>query len=101
MLGCRRCPDHDVRRRHDGPVGSGEHAEGEDLAQHPQVRTMVEGYVSAANKRLERWETVKKFEILPSELSVDEGEVTPSLKIRRRAVEEKHAEVLAGMYERD
>ena len=35
-----------------------------------------------------RWETIKKFEILATELSVDEGEVTPSLKVRRKAVEE-------------
>jgi long-chain acyl-CoA synthetase len=77
-----------------------EHAEGEDLAQTPQVRTMVEGYVGAANKRLERWETVKKFEILPGELSVDEGEVTPSMKIRRKAVEGKYADLLESMYEK-
>jgi long-chain acyl-CoA synthetase len=77
-----------------------EHAPGEDLSQHPQVREMVEGYVTAGNKRLERWETVKKFEILPSELSVDEGEVTPSMKIRRKAVENKYADLLEGMYEK-
>jgi long-chain acyl-CoA synthetase len=77
-----------------------EHAPGEDLTQHPQVRTMVDGYVSAANKRLERWETVKKFEILPAELSVDEGEVTPSMKIRRKAVEGKYRDLLESMYEK-
>jgi long-chain acyl-CoA synthetase len=38
---------------------------------------------------------------LPSELSVDEGEVTPSLKIRRRAVQEKYADVLNSMYDSD
>ena len=53
-----------------------------------------------ANKQLERWETIKKFEILPSELSVDEGEVTPSLKIRRKAVEKKYDRLLDGMYDR-
>jgi len=65
------------------------------------VREMVEDYVAQANQQLERWETVKRFEILPSELSVDKGEVTPSQKVRRRAVEEKYAEVLAGMYEKE
>nr|WP_294695674.1 long-chain fatty acid--CoA ligase [uncultured Friedmanniella sp.] len=76
-----------------------EHTDGENLARNPQVHAMVEGYVNAANKRLERWETVKKFEILPAELSVDEGEVTPSLKIRRKAVERRHQDLLEGMYE--
>jgi long-chain acyl-CoA synthetase len=73
----------------------------EDFISSPVVHDLIESYVAQANKKLERWETIKRFEILPSELSVDEGEVTPSLKIRRRAVEQKHAELLAGMYERD
>src|ERR687897_676569 len=73
----------------------------EDFISSPAVHELIDGYVTEANKQLERWETIKRFEILPSELSVDEGEITPSLKIRRKAVEEKHAEGLAGMYERD
>ena len=72
---------------------------GDDLAHSPAVRAMVEGYVAAANKQLERWETIKKFEILPTELSVDEGEVTPSLKIRRKAVEKKYDHLLQGLYD--
>jgi long-chain acyl-CoA synthetase len=73
----------------------------EDFISSPVVHDLIESYVGQANKKLERWETIKRFEILPSELSVDDGEVTPSLKIRRRAVEQRHAELLAGMYERD
>ncbi len=69
------------------------------LAASPEVHAMVEGYVGAANRKLERWETIKRFEILPGELSVDEGEVTPSLKIRRKAVERKYAHLLEGMYD--
>ncbi len=76
------------------------HAEGEDLTQRPEVREMVEGYLATANKRLERWETIKKFEILPGELTVDEGEVTPSMKIRRKTVEGKYADLLETMYEK-
>jgi long-chain acyl-CoA synthetase len=76
-----------------------EEREADDLAGDPQVHALVDGYVTAANKRLERWETVKKFAILPGELSVDGGEVTPSLKIRRKAVERKYHDLLDGMYE--
>jgi len=72
---------------------------GDDLVGSAQVRAMVEGYVAAANQKLERWETVKKFELLPNELSIDEGEVTPSLKIRRKAVEKKYDHLLEGLYE--
>ncbi len=74
---------------------------GVDLTHSSPVHDMVEGYVAQANKQLERWETVKKFEILPAELSVDEGEVTPSQKIRRKAVEERYADLLDGMYTKD
>ena len=76
-----------------------ERRDGDDLAASPQVREMLEGYVGAANSQLERWETVKKFAILPTELSVDEGEVTPSLKIRRKAVEKKYDHLLEGLYD--
>jgi long-chain acyl-CoA synthetase len=57
--------------------------------------------VAQANQKLERWETIKKFEILPTEFSVDAGEVTPSLKIRRKTVEKKYADVLNSMYDGD
>jgi long-chain acyl-CoA synthetase len=73
----------------------------EELAGSQEVHDLTEGYVAQANEQLDRWETIKKFEILPAEFSVDEGEVTPSLKIRRRAVEEKYADVLNSMYDSD
>jgi long-chain acyl-CoA synthetase len=62
---------------------------------------MIEGYVTTANQKLERWETIKRFEILPAEFTVDEGEVTPNQKIRRRAVEQKYADRLESMYDED
>jgi long-chain acyl-CoA synthetase len=73
----------------------------EELARSQEVHDLIEGFVAQANQQLERWETIKKFEILPTELSVDEGEVTPSLKIRRKIVEEKYADVLNSMYDSD
>jgi long-chain acyl-CoA synthetase len=73
----------------------------EELSGSREVHDVIESQVTEANQSLERWETIKRFEILPSELSVEEGEVTPSLKIRRRAVEEKYADVLNSMYDSD
>ena len=73
----------------------------EELAGSREVHDLIESQVTEANQSLERWETIKRFEILPSELSVEEGEVTPSLKVRRRAVEEKYADVLNSMYDSD
>lgn len=72
-----------------------------DLSQSPDVRAMVESYVAQANAQLERWETIKRYEILPAEFTVDDGEVTPSLKIRRKAVEKKYEHVLNSLYDSD
>jgi long-chain acyl-CoA synthetase len=69
------------------------------LAQSAIVKDLIEGHVTQANRKLERWETIKKFEILPGEFTVDSGEVTPSLKIRRKAVEQKYASTLNTLYE--
>ena len=69
------------------------------LATSTSVHELIDGHIAQANRKLERWETIKRFEILPQELSVDGGEVTPSLKIRRRAVEKKYHETLNSLYE--
>jgi len=70
-----------------------------ELARSQEVHDLIDGFIAQGNQQLERWETIKKFEILATELSVDEGEVTPSLKVRRKTVEKKYADVLNSMYD--
>ncbi len=60
---------------------------------------MVAGYIETLNGKLNRWETVKKFTILPRDLSIEEGELTPSMKVKRRAVESTFADNIDSMYE--
>ena len=84
--------------------GSGQNlnvSSAEELAASPEARDLMQGYVDQPNGKLERWETIKKFAILPSELSIEEGEVTPSQKVRRRAVEKRYAERLDALYDKD
>ncbi|MFI7587108.1 AMP-dependent synthetase/ligase [Spongisporangium articulatum] len=69
-----------------------------DLARSPQVRAVVQAAVDALNDRLGRWETIKKFEILDRDLTVEAGDLTPSLKLKRRHVERQYADVLDGFY---
>lgn len=69
------------------------------LSASAAVKQLIDGHVAQANRKLERWETIKKFEILPQEFTVDGGEVTPSLKIRRKAVERKYSDTLNTLYE--
>jgi long-chain acyl-CoA synthetase len=70
-----------------------------DLAAHQQVRALIADYIEQANSRLPRWETIKRFAVLPGELTVEGGDLTPSLKLRRRAVVAKHRGLLESLYE--
>ncbi len=69
------------------------------LTQHPAVHSYVQQSVDVLNERLNRWETIKRFRILGRDLSVEDGEMTPSMKIKRRLVEEKYAALLDEMYD--
>ena len=69
-----------------------------ELATEPAVIEMMGGYVDTMNSRLERWETVKKFVVLPRDLSVEEGDLTPSMKVRRKVVERKYMDELDKLY---
>jgi long-chain acyl-CoA synthetase len=68
------------------------------LAGHPEVRALVTGVVDAANARHARAAQVKRFAILPRDLSRDAGELTPKLKVKRAVVYANHADALAGLY---
>src|SRR5262249_31541984 len=70
-----------------------------DVVKSPDAKALLEPYFAEVNKPLAKYETVKKFEILPKDLSVDEGELTPSLKVKRKVVEKKYANLLDKMYE--
>lgn len=70
-----------------------------EVTQNEDVRGMIGHYMEKANARLERWETVKRFEILDRELSVEDGEVTPTMKVRRSAVAKAFSDKLAKLYD--
>jgi long-chain acyl-CoA synthetase len=69
-----------------------------EIAASEQVRVIVQQAVDTLNTEVGRWETIKKFEILDRDLSVEAGDLTPSLKLKRRAVEKRYADVLDGFY---
>jgi long-chain acyl-CoA synthetase len=68
------------------------------LVEDPRVRQMVQGYVDQLNASLASYETVKKFAILPIDFTVESGDLTASLKVKRKAVEHKYRTVLDGFY---
>lgn len=69
-----------------------------ELTRNAQVREMVDGYVQQLNSELNRWETIKKWELIDHELSVDTGELTPSLKLKRAVVEQNNKETIDAFY---
>jgi long-chain acyl-CoA synthetase len=62
------------------------------------MRAEINGYVRKLNTQLNRWESIKKFAILDRDLSVESGELTPSLKVKRRVVETNYQDILDGLY---
>jgi len=65
----------------------------------PEVHAMIDGHVQELNKQLQRWQTIKKFALLPRDLDIEHGELTPSLKVRRPVVEREYKETIEKMYE--
>jgi long-chain acyl-CoA synthetase len=59
---------------------------------------MVQGYIDELNLGLNRWEQIKRFTILERDLTVEEGELTPSMKLRRKHVDEKYRGQLDALY---
>jgi long-chain acyl-CoA synthetase len=69
-----------------------------ELTKAPEVHNMVEEHVKKLNANLNRWETIKKWALLDHELSVERGELTPSLKVKRGVVAEQNKETLNDFY---
>ena len=69
-----------------------------ELVRSPAAREMVQGYLDELNAKLNHWETIKKFIILPRDLSVEDGDLTPSMKLKRRVVGVKYKDELDSLY---
>ena len=70
----------------------------EDLSSNPEVIKLIEAEVDDKNNQLASFESVKKFRILPRDLTIEAGEMTPTLKVKRKVVLDKHAGLVDGMY---
>ncbi len=70
----------------------------EEIVGSEAARAMVQGYVDELNASLNRWETIKKFIILERDLTIEDGEITPSMKVKRKVVEDHYREELDKLY---
>ncbi len=89
------------------PEESASWAEGEgikhedlsELCRNGRVRERIGDIVKEKSRDLASFETIKKFEILPEDFSQEAGEITPTLKVKRRFVSEKYGDLLEKMYQ--
>jgi long-chain acyl-CoA synthetase len=65
---------------------------------HPQIRSQIQVAIDEANKLLARVEQVKKFAILPVAFGIDSGELTPTMKIKRKVIAQKVSREIEAMY---
>ncbi|HJN77569.1 MAG TPA: long-chain fatty acid--CoA ligase [Myxococcota bacterium] len=68
------------------------------LSKEPKVIALVQKAVDKLNAGLARYETIKKFAILEADWTIETGELTPSLKVKRKVIESRFGEVLDGFY---
>ncbi len=70
----------------------------DSLATHPDVQKLIESEVAAVNEHLASWESVKYVRVLPGDFSTETGELTPSLKVKRKVIATRYADVIESMY---
>jgi len=69
-----------------------------DLANHPKVVDLISAEVNVVNRRLASYESIKYFRIVARDFSEEGGELTPSLKVKRKFVSQKYADLIEEMY---
>jgi len=70
----------------------------EDLTKIPEVHKLIDDDIRHLQKDLANYERVRRFAILERPLSIEEGEITPTMKVRRKVVEERYRNLIEGMY---
>jgi long-chain acyl-CoA synthetase len=69
-----------------------------EIVASDEVKTMVTGYVDELNSELNRWETIKRWELLDHDLTVESGELTPSMKVKRAVVQGNNQDRIDALY---
>ncbi|MEM9405801.1 MAG: long-chain fatty acid--CoA ligase [Acidobacteriota bacterium] len=69
-----------------------------EVIEHSSLQKIIKSAVDEVNERLSEHERIRKFELLDHELSLEDGEITPTLKVRRNVVMENYSEAIASMY---
>ncbi len=70
----------------------------EEICKSQDLKDRIEAEIEKFNKDFGKWEQVKKFELIPAEMTVETGELTPTLKLKRKVIKEKYKDLLEKIY---
>lgn len=70
----------------------------QEIVKNPKVKALIDGEIAEANKRFGNWEQIKKYTLLPDQWTVESGEMTPTMKLKRRVINEKFASQIEAIY---
>jgi long-chain acyl-CoA synthetase len=70
-----------------------------ELARHPKVNSLIETEINHIQRDLANFERVRRFTLLDRQFTIEDGELTPTQKVRRKAIEERYRGIIDGMYE--
>jgi len=87
-----------VTLEHEAQARGWPHASKQELLVHPDVRALYQREIDRLNADLAPFERIRKFALLDRELSQEAGEMTPTLKVRRRVVTQKFAAIIDSLY---
>ncbi|MDX1631828.1 MAG: AMP-binding protein [Thermoanaerobaculia bacterium] len=73
----------------------------EEASSSPEILAHLQKEIEEINRDLARYETIKRFSLLPEPLTVESGELTPTMKLKRRVIRERRAEGIDELYEED
>ena len=92
-------PDQDTLRVFARSRGISAGDSAETLIEHPAVRQRYQELVDEANRGMDHWSTIKRFTLVPAHLTIDNGLLTPTLKVKRREVHERFADEIKALYD--
>ena len=69
-----------------------------ELVKHPLIVERIQKEVEVSNEQLPRYMQIKYYRILPAPFSIEGGEMTPTMKLKKRVIEEKYKDLLDSMY---
>lgn len=70
----------------------------DEVVKDPRTHALIKPFIQDLNKGLASYESIKNFAILPKDLTLDAGDLTPSLKVKRKAVETKYKDMIETFY---